>query len=407
MKKSTTIRSLALCGLSMLLCVSMFVGTTFAWFTDEVTSGNNTIVAGNLDAEVEYYTGNGWDSIVEAETIFDPNARWEPGHAEVVYLRVSNKGNLAFNYKFSFAVEDIIGKTKAGEDIKLSEHLMYGVVDYEEFDSREAAIAAVGADAKPLSSMSFESSLLPDDPTTEEVEADSVETFALVVWMPTTVGNEANHDGVNVPKINLGLTVFATQMMYEEDSFGDDYDKNANSALVISNETVGDLYVYNAADADWAEEMHNQTLEDYAFTCYTFDSEKFQDLYPVDSYGEWICDYFVSTDRAVEEGIFLVGAYQEWENATWYAIPVPVNAVAYDPTPLLGTVTGGESNWTYEGICSGVEVFYCGIVNTNVANEGVGVTVELRMTNKETGEVITVCTIEVDLDTFVVSEGNN
>ena len=32
--------------LSLLLCVSMLVGTTFAWFTDEVVSGVNTIAAG-------------------------------------------------------------------------------------------------------------------------------------------------------------------------------------------------------------------------------------------------------------------------------------------------------------------------------------------------------------------------
>ncbi len=35
--------------LSLLLCCSMLVGTTFAWFTDEVSSGVNTIQAGTLD----------------------------------------------------------------------------------------------------------------------------------------------------------------------------------------------------------------------------------------------------------------------------------------------------------------------------------------------------------------------
>ena len=55
MKKSTFVRSLLLCGLSVLLCLSMLAGTTFAWFTDEVASGNNTIMAGNLD--VELYNG--------------------------------------------------------------------------------------------------------------------------------------------------------------------------------------------------------------------------------------------------------------------------------------------------------------------------------------------------------------
>ena len=35
--------------ISLILCFSMLLGTTYAWFTDTVTSGNNIIKAGNLD----------------------------------------------------------------------------------------------------------------------------------------------------------------------------------------------------------------------------------------------------------------------------------------------------------------------------------------------------------------------
>ena len=49
----TTRRALVLSVLSLLLCCSMLVGTTFAWFTDSVTSGKNKIVAGNLDIELD------------------------------------------------------------------------------------------------------------------------------------------------------------------------------------------------------------------------------------------------------------------------------------------------------------------------------------------------------------------
>ena len=38
--------------ISLMLCVSMLVGTTFAWFTDSVVSGNNIIAVGNLDVEL-------------------------------------------------------------------------------------------------------------------------------------------------------------------------------------------------------------------------------------------------------------------------------------------------------------------------------------------------------------------
>lgn len=45
--------------------------------------------------------------------------------------------------------------------------------------------------------------------------------------MPEEVGNEANHYKTFAPEITLGIKLFATQMVDENDSFGNDYDKNA------------------------------------------------------------------------------------------------------------------------------------------------------------------------------------
>ena len=43
--------------LSLVLCFTMLLGTTFAWFTDSVTSSNNIIKAGNLDVEMYWADG--------------------------------------------------------------------------------------------------------------------------------------------------------------------------------------------------------------------------------------------------------------------------------------------------------------------------------------------------------------
>ena len=51
-KKYSTKKALIASVLSLVLCFSMLVGTTFAWFTDSVTSANNIIMAGNLDIEI-------------------------------------------------------------------------------------------------------------------------------------------------------------------------------------------------------------------------------------------------------------------------------------------------------------------------------------------------------------------
>ena len=55
MKKTKSNKSaLMLSALAILLCVSMLVGSTFAWFTDSVASENNIIKSGNLDLVVDY-----------------------------------------------------------------------------------------------------------------------------------------------------------------------------------------------------------------------------------------------------------------------------------------------------------------------------------------------------------------
>ena len=78
-----TKRALLASILSAALCAAMLVGSTFAWFTDSVTSGKNKIVAGSLDVELEYTTDfNTWNTVEDATNLFQENALWEPGYAE-------------------------------------------------------------------------------------------------------------------------------------------------------------------------------------------------------------------------------------------------------------------------------------------------------------------------------------
>jgi predicted ribosomally synthesized peptide with SipW-like signal peptide len=55
-KKRSTKTALLMSVLSLFLCFSMLLGTTYAWFTDSVSSANNIITAGNLDVVLEYKT---------------------------------------------------------------------------------------------------------------------------------------------------------------------------------------------------------------------------------------------------------------------------------------------------------------------------------------------------------------
>ena len=83
MKAKTTRRALLMSSLSLLLRVSMLVGTTFAWFTDSVTSAGNIIQSGTLDVDLVDEAGKSM-----AAQIIEFNAKdgrpqdqilWEPG----------------------------------------------------------------------------------------------------------------------------------------------------------------------------------------------------------------------------------------------------------------------------------------------------------------------------------------
>ena len=89
MKKGRgTKRALAMSVLAMVLCIAMLIGTTFAWFTDSVTSANNRIVAGNLDVELYYQNDETteWTKVTSETNIFKDSKEtlWEAGHTEVI-----------------------------------------------------------------------------------------------------------------------------------------------------------------------------------------------------------------------------------------------------------------------------------------------------------------------------------
>ena len=221
--KKNTRRALLASLMALLLCFSSLMGTTYAWFTDSVTSSNNVIMSGNLDVELEYYNGTKWVAFDDETNVFKKDALWEPGHTEVVYLKVSNLGSLALKYNLGVnIVSESAGINAAGEVFFLSDYIEFGVIESADeafFDTRDAARDAV-ENAKIISKGYAKSSKL-------EKKGDA-EYVTLVVYMPETVGNEANFQtGTNTPVINLGINVFATQYTAENDSFGTDYDELA------------------------------------------------------------------------------------------------------------------------------------------------------------------------------------
>ena len=237
----STKRALLTSALALLMCVTMLVGATFAWFTDTASTGVNKIQAGNLDVKLEYATA--WNDDGSVKTWTDAEGKtltfktadnraadqilWEPGCTyELPQLRVVNKGNLALKYKIQI--------TGIQGDAKLNE-----VIDWTIND------AAINL-------------------TEEHLSAGQTGTaFTIKGHMKETAGNEYQ----NLTIDGIGITVYATQDTVENDSFGNTYDENATYYPVIDLASLKDAIKNGgnvAVDADvevsGVDNMANRTI---------------------------------------------------------------------------------------------------------------------------------------------------
>ena len=228
----STKRALLTSVLAILMCAAMLIGSTFAWFTDTASTGVNKIVSGNLKVGFQYWDGEKYVDAKDA-TLFSEDTLWEPGHTEVVYLKVINQGNLALKYRLNTinTFEYRYAKNSSGDQILLSKYLKIGIAEGKNaaegtYADREDAIADVADNLVSYDSYTKDATLLP-----AEGDAESANYLAFVVYMPTDVGNEANWDptvrgSYGAPWIRFNLSLNATQVDHESDSFGKTYDEN-------------------------------------------------------------------------------------------------------------------------------------------------------------------------------------
>ena len=238
--RKSTKRALLGSVMAMVLCLAMLVGATFAWFTDTASTGVNKIQAGNLDVVLEYSTDmENWKEATSSTKLFSDNTLWEPGVTEVVYLRVKNNGNLALKYTMGLnsQVGFANGVNKAGETYNVGDYLKLGTATVTgKLATREEAWAAVAGTAHVMADLKPFTDGMP------VLEAGKTsDAMALVIYMPTEVGNEANAGSKASYVYRLGVDVYATQAPVESDSFGNTYDEKAPTvfkAVSSSSETL-------------------------------------------------------------------------------------------------------------------------------------------------------------------------
>lgn len=242
--KKATKRALLTSVLAIVMCLVMLIGSTFAWFTDTASTGVNQIQSGNLHVKLMYSEDmQEWKEATEDTKLLNGDALWEPGHTEIVYLKVVNTGNLALKYemKTNNYGRGNRGKNADGKFFYIDTYLRIGLAETDKaYGTRDEAITAVAANDHPLAKK------LQITKGWATLEAGKeTDPLAVVIYMPTTVGNEANYVTKSVPTLKeLGLVVNATQASVESDSYGPDYDATAPTA-VDRIELSGDNIIEN------------------------------------------------------------------------------------------------------------------------------------------------------------------
>ena len=234
-KKYSTKKALMASALSLLLCISMLIGTTFAWFTDSVTSGSNIIKSGNLDIVLEYWDGDSWEDaegkvipFVAADGRSQDQILWEPGCTyEMAPFRVRNEGNL--NAKILILLNGVTGNEKLMEVIELKtrvnnipESLLNGSAGnvFQRFEDAELDIFY----GVPEGNVVFDHSLAGKGTTTPGTgHTDTSPEFTIFGHMAEEAGNAY----MNLSIEGISITVLATQQTYESDSFNNKYDQDA------------------------------------------------------------------------------------------------------------------------------------------------------------------------------------
>ena len=233
----STKRALVSSALAILACVAMLIGTTFAWFTDTASTGVNKIQAGNLNIELSYKnnsTGGEFKKADKNTSVFNDEALWEPGYVEYVVLKIRNAGSLALKYKLGINIASEVGSTNVYNNaFNLSDYIRFAVLNDDQSSLDRDALVAAAADSK----------LIKEGYTAENnMTAGADKVVTLVIWMPTTVGNEANYkEGATAPSIDLGISVVAAQYTHESDSVDNQYDVDASYPVTTTDELIAAL----------------------------------------------------------------------------------------------------------------------------------------------------------------------
>ena len=228
MKKDSVKRGITLSLLSILLCILLLIGTTFAWFTDSVTSSGNRIQAGTLKVDLELldFESGLWKSIKNDKTPLFCSEQWEPGYTEVKLLRIENEGSLSLSWVAKFNASKSLSKLADAIDVYV---LAYGVLEdgtdvTYPVDRNLESYTNVGTLRTFIESL--------NNTTQGFLAGHETAYLGIALKMPENVGNA--YQGLDLGG-TFDIQIVATQAAYEKDTFDDQYDGNIELPAIVSS----------------------------------------------------------------------------------------------------------------------------------------------------------------------------
>lgn len=223
---NTTKKSLFTSLVACFVLLSMLMGTTFAWFTDIVSSENNVIQSGSLKAEM-YWS----DKLLAADSdewidasagaVFNHD-NWEPGYTQVRYVKVVNNGSLKFKWQLSIAANGKVTELSDAIDVYYVNPVSAEITSLD-------GLTSVGTLTDVLDGNTAEAGNL--DPKDYQI-------LAIAFHMDEYAGNE--YQDMSLCEAGFSLKLIATQATGEFDSFDDQYDADAEWPYVAINYSVGE-----------------------------------------------------------------------------------------------------------------------------------------------------------------------
>lgn len=243
-------RSLCTSLLSTLLSLVMLVGTTFAWFTESITTGVYTITAGNLSTVTWYCTD-----------LTTPNPNWQllnPGNndlfggttfsksnaTQTAYLKLENESSSPVKYLISFVYNsETAGTLERSDGTEVPDQKLSDLMSFA---------YTVASDATPTFTGTANKSLTLSESATSPFSIFVPGGGIVHVKLELKLGNYEGTWTVE-PKINLRLKLVITQP--------DNNDLEENNAAPQALQAETPVTVGEAATSEGANLTVGATIE--------------------------------------------------------------------------------------------------------------------------------------------------